>query len=166
MIRPGTPEDAEAVARVHVQTWQAAYAHALPQDQLMALSIENRAEMHRRSPPVVAEVDGAVVGFVAVGPTHDDYGDGELYAIYVLPDNWGTGVGRALMAAGEERLRHLGHQNAHLWVLDDNPRARRFYEAAGWSTDGTTRTIEIFGMKVPEARYTKALYAASNARSR
>jgi GNAT superfamily N-acetyltransferase len=157
VIRPGTPADAEAVARVHVETWQATYAHVLPQDQLRNLSVENRAEMHRRSPPLVAEVDGAVVGFVAVGPTLDENGDGELYAIYVHPEHWGTGVGRALMAAGEERLRELGHRNAHLWVLDDNPRARRFYEIAGWSTDGTTRTIEIFGFTIPEVRYRKRL---------
>jgi hypothetical protein len=43
MIRPGTPEDADATARVHVETWQAAYAHALPADQLAALSVDQRA---------------------------------------------------------------------------------------------------------------------------
>jgi ribosomal protein S18 acetylase RimI-like enzyme len=157
VIRPGTPDDAEAVARVHVETWQAAYAHALPQDRLRTLSVENRAEMHRRSPPLVAEVDGAVVGFVAVGPTHDEKGDGELYAIFVHPDHWGTGVGRALIAAGEVRLQQLGHRDVHLWVLDDNPRARRFYEAAGWSADGTTREIEIFGFELTEVRYRERL---------
>ena len=157
MIRPGTPADAEAVADVQVKTWQVAYAHALPRDRLMALSVESRADMHRRWPPLVAEVDGAVVGFVAVGPTHDEQGDGELYAIYVHPDHWGTGVGRALLEAGEQRLRELGHRDAHLWVLDDNPRARRFYEIAGWSTDGTARRIEIFGFDVGEVRYVKRL---------
>jgi hypothetical protein len=53
-----------------------------------------------------------------------------------------------------------------LWVLEDNPRARRFYEAGGWSTDGTIRPIEIFGIDVPEIRYTKTLQTASSARSR
>jgi ribosomal protein S18 acetylase RimI-like enzyme len=157
VIRPGTREDAETVALVHVQTWQAAYAHVLPHDQLMALSVEDRAAMHRRSPPLVAEVEGKIVGFVAVGRTHDERGDGELYAIYVHPDHWGSGVGRALIEAGEERLRELGHRDAHLWVLADNPRARRFYEAAGWSTDETERRIEAFGFVLDEVRYEKRL---------
>lgn len=113
--------------------------------------------MHRRSPPLVAEVEGKIVGFVAVGPTNDESGDGELYAIYVHPDHWGTGVGRALMRAGEERLRELGHRDAHLWVLADNPRARRFYQAAGWSTDRTERRIEAFGFVLDEVRYQKRL---------
>ena len=99
----------------------------------------------------------SAVGFVAVGLSRDSGGDGELYAIYVLPEQWGTGVGRALIEAGEERLRELGHGHASLWVLEANPRARRFYEAAGWSTDGTTRPIEIFGILVPEIRYEKRL---------
>jgi GNAT superfamily N-acetyltransferase len=157
VIRPATPEDAEAVARVHVETWRAAYAHALSPEGLAGLSVTQRAELHRRSPPVVAEVDGEIVGFVSVGPGTDPDTDGELYAIYVLPDHWGTGLGRALMQAGEERLRDLGHQHAILWVLEDNPRARRFYEAAGWTLDGTRRPIEIFGQQVPEIRYEKSL---------
>lgn len=113
--------------------------------------------MFRRFPPLVAESDGVVVGYVAVGPTHDENGDGELFAIYVQPKQWGTGVGRALIEAGEERLRELGHEDAHLWVLEDNPRARRFYEAAGWAVDGTARRIEIFGFDLDEVRYRKRL---------
>ncbi len=53
---------------------------------------------------------------------------------------WGTGAGRLLMSAFVERLRESGFEDATLWVLDDNPRARRFYEAAGWTLDGGSRT--------------------------
>ena len=44
-----------------------------------------------------------------------------------------------------------------LWVLGDNPRARRFYELAGWSLDGDSREIHIFGFDVAEVRYSKRL---------
>jgi GNAT superfamily N-acetyltransferase len=158
MIRPGTPEDAAGVAQVHVETWQAAYAHAFPPEQLQSQSLEERTALARRFPPTfLAELDGTIVGFVAVGASRDEGADGELFAIYVHPDHWGTGVGRALIEAGEQRLRELGHSEALLWVLEDNPRARRFYETAGWSADGTKRRIEVFGFDVPEARYVKRL---------
>jgi len=166
VIRPGTADDAEAVARVHVETWRAAYAHALPPEGLAGLSVDNRAEMFRRRPPLVAEVAGEIVGFVAVGASRDAGAGGELFAIYVHPDHLGEGIGTDLITAGEQRLRELGHGHAILWVLEDNPRARRFYEAAGWSTDGTKRPIEIFETFVPEIRYTKELHAAPKARSR
>src|SRR4029078_10359544 len=68
VIRPGRSEDAEAVARVHVETWQAAYAHALPAQELADLSVAERIERHRRWPPTfVAEVGGEIVGFVGGG---------------------------------------------------------------------------------------------------
>ena len=54
-------------------------------------------------------------------------------------------------------VRDRGHLEAILWVLDDNPRARRFYELAGWAADGTAREIELFGFHLPEVRYTKRL---------
>jgi GNAT superfamily N-acetyltransferase len=157
VIRPATADDAEAVAGVHVETWRAAYAHALPAEGLASLSVERRADFHRRCPPLVAEVNGEIVGFVGVGPSRETDADGELYAIYVHPDHWATGVGRALIEAGERRLLELGHGEAILWVLEDNPRARRFYDAAGWSADGAMRLVEIFGIEVPEVRYRKTL---------
>jgi len=158
VIRPGTAADAEGVARVHVETWQAAYAHALPSEQLEALSLKEAVERHRRWPPeLVAEQDGEIVGFVSVGASRDPGTDGELFAIYVHPEHWGTGVGRALLDAGEGELRRLGHNEAILWVLEDNPRARRFYEIAGWSADGAAREIHIFGFDVDEVRYSKRL---------
>jgi GNAT superfamily N-acetyltransferase len=157
VIRPGTPDDAEAVARVHVETWQAAYAHALPRERLESMSPGDRVEQWRRRPPIVAELEGEIVGFVAVGPSRSNDAEGELYAIYVHPDHWATGIGRALMEAGEAELRRLGHRNVVLWVLDDNPRARRFYELAGWRADGTAQHDEIFGFQITEVRYAKTL---------
>jgi len=158
VIRPGTPDDAEGVARVHVETWQAAYAYALPSEKLQALSVEGAVRRHRTGPPaLVAERGGEILGFVDVGASRDPGTDGELFAIYVHPEHWGTGVGRALIEAGEAELRKLGHEDAILWVLDDNPRARRFYELAGWSLDGAARDIHIFGFDVSEVRYAKSL---------
>ncbi len=158
VIRRGAAADAEGVARVQIETWQAAYAHALPFEQLQALSIEEAVERHRRWPPTfVAEHGGQIVGFVSVGSSRDPDTDAELFAIYVLPEHWGTGVGRTLIESGEEELRTLGHEEAILWVLDDNPRARRFYELAGWSVDGAAREIRIFGFDISEVRYAKRL---------
>jgi len=157
VIRPGTPEDAEAVARVQIESWQAAYPHLFSEEQLSAISLAERTENWRRWPPLVAELGGDVVGFAAVGPAHDAAADGELWAIYVRPARWGTGIGRTLLEAGEARLRELGHTSAVLWVFEDNPRARRFYEAAGWATDGAKQQAELFGMSALAVRYAKRL---------
>ena len=98
----------------------------------------------------MADDDGSVVGFVALGAC-------EVRAIYALPEAWGSGAGPDLMRAAIAQLRDDGCVEAFLWVLEDNPRARRFYEHAGWTTDGTRRPIEVFGVSVPEIRYAKTL---------
>ena len=56
------------------------------------------------------------------------------------------------MARGEEELA-LVYPEAVLWVLEDNPRARRFYEREGWDLDGARKEDEFLGVRVAEVRY-------------
>ena len=169
-VRPARIDDAEAIARVHLRTWQSAYRHVFPPDELDALPLEPRIagwQRGLRDENGICFVAGEpILGFVFAEPCREDPQLGEVDAIYVEPSVWGVGVGRSLLARAEEELRARRFDEAVLWVLEDNPRARRFYEAAGWSTDGTTRPIEIFGTPVPEIRYTKDLQAEPKARSR
>lgn len=158
-MRPARPEDAAAVAEVHVRTWQAAYEHVFGAERLAGIDTGRRRELWARalrgelaSDVWVAEEDGRVVGFASVGPSRDVPGEGELYAIYVLPEAWGSSAARALMAAALGRLSG-SYPTATLWVLEDNPRARRFYEREGWKLDGGRKTDEFLGVEVPEVRY-------------
>jgi GNAT superfamily N-acetyltransferase len=166
MVRDARREDAAAIARVHTRSWQVAYEHAFPAEALAGISVERRADQWAErlatSPPraalLVAEAEGEVRGFASVGTARErDPELGELYAIYVDPDHWGAGLGRALIAEAEERLRAAGFTEAILWVLEDNPRTRRFYEAAGWTNDGGSKRDTYLGTEVSEVRYRKRL---------
>jgi ribosomal protein S18 acetylase RimI-like enzyme len=160
-VRPATAADAPAMGRLHVRAWQAAYRGHMPDDYLDGLRAEDRAAGWERflgrerewGAVLVAEQGGVVTGFVNLGPAEDPPGAGELYAINVDPDAWGTGAGRALLQAAQAELARLGFEETVLWVLPANARARRFYEIAGWACDGTERTMEVQGVVVPEVRY-------------
>jgi ribosomal protein S18 acetylase RimI-like enzyme len=162
-IRRALPGDAAAIADVHVRTWQAAYEHVFGAERLAALDIAQREQRWRRALEAgdqagfVAEQDGIVVGWATVGPGHEDEPAGELYGIYVAPEAWGAGAGPALLRAAVDELRGQGHDEAVLWVLADNPRARRFYEREGWTADGGRRTGEHLGVRTEEIRYRIAL---------
>ncbi|MEU3649272.1 GNAT family N-acetyltransferase [Lentzea sp. NPDC034063] len=151
-VRPAVVADAPAVAAVHVQTWQAAYRGLVPDSVLDELSVEARTSMWERGIPRggvwVGLVDSAVAGFVAVGPSREPDAAFELYAIYVLPSAWDTGLGHELARAALE-----GQQDVVLWVFDENPRARRFYERLGFRADGTVKTETIGGAELKEIRY-------------
>jgi GNAT superfamily N-acetyltransferase len=156
-VRPASPDDARAIAEVQVATWRAAYVNVFPPAVLEGLEIDPRERMWRSfagSPDgglFVAERDARVFGFVSVGRSREPEGIGELYAIYVSPEAWGTGAGLALMEAGVGWLRER-YTEAVLWVVAENPRARRFYERYGWVVDAT-RTDVVEGVDVPEVRY-------------
>jgi len=81
-----------------------------------------------------------LVGFVSYGPTQDDGLDpakvGEIYLLYVAPEEWRKGHGRALLDEAVTRLQQAGRQEVVLWVLHNNEQAMRFYEAIGFATDG------------------------------
>ncbi len=170
-IRTAEPRDAAALGRVHVRAWQATYRGMMPDAFLDGLDAVERGAMWARglaatSPEsarfvVCVPSQDDPVGFAVVGPVRDGGADGselgELYAINLDPDVWGRGLGRRLLHAATAGLSRLGFREAVLWVVTGNSRARRFYEEAGWSADGTERTDESFGPPIEEVRYRRRL---------
>jgi GNAT superfamily N-acetyltransferase len=166
LLRPVIPQDALAVAHVHVRSWQVAYGNLLPAGYLDQLRPEDRACKYdfANSDPfkpytIVAAEKSLIQGFVTTMqsrdvdlPTH-----GELCALYVDPDSWNRGIGVALVAAARARLLDLGLRQAFLWVLKGNVRAERFYRADGWARDGSSRSDSIWGITVDEVRYQREL---------
>ena len=158
-VRPARVGDAAAIADVHVRTWQAAYDHVFGAEALAAIDARQRrtwweqSVADQREIVLVAESEGRVTAFASLGPCRDPDAEGELYAIYSLPEAWGSGAGPALMRAGLDALREAGYADAILWVLEDNPRARRFYEREGWMLDGARREGEHLGVRTVEVRY-------------
>ena len=96
VCRPATAADVPAIATVRIRSWQAAYRGAIPQDYLDSLDVDAEAARRADRPldgQYVAELNGAVVGWVHVGPYRVDEGEqvpgpscGEVSAISALPE--------------------------------------------------------------------------------
>lgn len=164
-VRAATAADADAIGRIQVETWRAAYADLLPRHAIDGFDVAARQALWREglsrtpqpgSATFVALVDDEIVGFATVGDSHSEDGPGELYAIYVDPSHWGHGAGRALIQRAEGSLRDSGFASALLWVLEGNEQAERFYRAAGWTRDGEKQDV-FQGATVTELRYRKRL---------
>src|SRR5262249_39997041 len=156
-LRPAHPEDAIEVACVHVRSWQEGYRGLLPDAFLDQLRPEDRAARYdfshldpAKPHTIVATDAGAITGFVTTMPSLDegmqDYG--ELCALYVDPEWWGHGIGRALAAEARARLSAQGFRQALLWVLNGNERAQRFYRKDRWVPDGAQRIEIKWGVKL------------------
>ena len=152
-VRDAVPDDAGAIAGVHVRGWQAAYRGQMPDAYLDGLDVAQRerawgerlgaAVGDRPGRTLVAEDGGRVVGFAGVGPADDD--DAE--------PTTGEGIGTALLARAEQALREAGYEHATLWVLSTNAGAIAFYERAGWRADGARTDQLIGGLSLPSVRY-------------
>ncbi|MFF7067101.1 GNAT family N-acetyltransferase [Streptomyces pseudovenezuelae] len=168
LIRPMALADCDRVAEIRVRGWQSAYQGLIPRSYLDAMSVARDAERHRARfgqgdgsvVNLVAERDGEVMGWACHGPYRDGEvrtADAELYAVYVDPRCYGTGIGHALLLEALEERAALGHGRMYLWVLKGNSRARRFYERAGFEADGAEEPFEADGVPVPEVRYARTL---------
>ena len=173
-VRPATPEDAKDIARIHARSWRTAYRGLLPQGYLDAMSPfvltvrwQKRLRWDSRRPDrgepdiVVVEHEGQVAGFAELGPCVDDSDligfAGEVNMLYVEPDLCGRGLGRHLLEHGLRTLAEREFFWVVIWVLEDNHRARRFYERMGLRWDTAIREDRFVNERVSVIRYAMAL---------
>ena len=151
-----TDGEIKGKAYVHYKAWQQAYPGLIDQDYLDKMSLSKCEEIaYRWLDNILVAKDGErVVGFVGYGQcgNEDLPGAGEVFAIYVLKEYYGKGVGCALMDAALELLKD--NDRIAVWVLEGNERAIRFYEKCGFRFDGKKETITL-GTPVTELRMVK-----------
>ena len=167
-IRRGRRDDATAIGRIHVETWQSSYAGLLPDAMLAAMSDVRQSAWWSRALGDPGEARGifvaddeeeGVVGFGSCGPARDtpegldgtETRVGEVYTLYVESDFQNQGLGRRLLDALFRQLRADGCDTAILWMLADNP-TRFFYEGMGGAPVGE-RTDTMSGQDVDEVAY-------------
>ena len=141
IVRRATPDDLDALARVHVLVWRDTYRLLAPESAYLALDESKRRrhweELLRRDPAqwqtLVAEHDGQLAGFSHSGPGKHEVlaGTGEVVHLYVDPSSQGRGIGSTLLRASITFLHASGFAAVKLAVVRGNDRAIRFYEREG-----------------------------------
>ncbi len=167
--RPATSIDNLDIARISVEGWKHAYKGIFPDEVLSSLDYKERAKgranflEHAALSTYVCVEDGRTVGFVDFELCRDDDCDaqvGEIWAIYVLPDFMGRGIGKRLLQEAEKKLSERGCRAVTVWVLYRNAPARGFYEKQGFLLDGKEKDYQ--GLR--EVRYRKSLMSGACAK--
>ena len=151
-----TKDEIKGKAAVHYQAWKEAYVGLVNQDFLdrrtMEMSLQSAQWAFDNGIATSIAKDGErVVGFVDFGHYRLDglHDAGEVYAIYVLKEYYGKGIGYALMKRAFDALSE--YPQTAVWVLTGNERAIRFYKRCGFEFDGESKEIEL-GTRATEAR--------------
>lgn len=161
MIRVAGPADAQAVGRIHVESWNVAYRGLVSDEAIARMDLATRTKFWAERigvdewPVFVLEERGTSVGFCQMVPSRDPDDDpgrvGHITSLHVLPNLRGKGYGRALLEHALAEFARRGFPEVTLWVLEQNRGARGFYEKLGFRPDGGRRTGP--GTAVPEVRY-------------
>lgn len=135
-IRNATVEDIPEIQRVADGGWRAAYGDFLTETAIETILNDwyasERLETSITTENAIYLVagDDDITGYASAAPTED--GEAQLYAIYVDPDRWNTGIGTGLLDTITERLTEGGIERLRVEVLADNTVGTSFYEARGF----------------------------------
>lgn len=151
VIREASLEDIEGIAKVHVDSWRSTYKGIISDAYLSRLTVEKRKKnwlwtlnnLNIHEKIFVAEDKGEIVGFSNGGKnrTPNTEYDGELYALYILKEYQGKGLGKKLVEEVMDTLRKKNYDSMMVWVLESNP-AIGFYRKLG-GEEFTRKDIEI-----------------------
>lgn len=168
LIRAALPDDSDAIERIRVNAWRAAYRDHMPASYLAGLDARAnlgplRAALGKPNPPLFAtviELGAEAVAFSIVGPPRypAEPDTLELWALNVDPAHWQRGFGRRLVNAALHRPPQLFASKLELWCIRGNNAARSLYEACGFVRTGAERTTStLTGYPLDEVAYAAAL---------
>ena len=143
-IRLATPDDAKYCADIHAKSWLFAYSNIVPKAIIKEhnarwLMIWNKMLANNNKSHYVIMLDNVIIGFLSIAVSRDDDLKESFYEIiglYLAPEFIGVGYGKQSMNWIKKEIQSRGYNKISLWVLEENNRARRFYEQSGFITDG------------------------------
>lgn len=150
-------DDLFAVSNVYEQSWKYAYRGIIPQAYLDSIPAGRWASGIAREnmKSLLLLENQCIIGTAAICKSRwEEYPDfGEIVSIYLLPEFMGRGYGAALFRRCTEELHAQGYDKILLWVLEENARARRFYEKNGFVCAEVYREDSIGGKALREVLY-------------
>lgn len=162
-LLPATLQDAQSVARLQAQSWRSTYRGMLPDDYLDHRVVDDRLEYWTtrlasfapdRTLVLKAVSDGSMLGYVCVLLDEEPKWGARLDNLHVTPESKGTGIGYALFQAAREWIARVSPGTPmHLWCVEANRVARRFYDRQGGTIVESASRSFAGQPSVPEVRY-------------
>lgn len=161
IVREATGRDVDAIAALHTESWRSAYRGLVPDafldgplgDERLQAWRERFASAHPdRRLVMVAESGSTLIGFSCVLADADPAHGPLLDNLHVKPAFRGRGIGARLLRESRAWANAIAPgQPMHLWVMEGNTAARRFYRAQG-GVEGERRVNDMGGIRVVALR--------------
>lgn len=160
-IRLATLKDVEKISRIYALSWKEGYKGIISEKYLEDLKEDYWVPfftqgIQEESISVKLLLDGArPIGCIAYGVARESAyeGWGEIYAVYLLPNYYDRGLGGLLIREAIQEFRKAHNKGVYLWVLEENKRARRFYEKHHFYYNEEECKLKISNQEVVDKRY-------------
>lgn len=145
------------ISNIYESSWKYAYKNIIPQEYLDSIPTGRWASSIAKNGMInlVILESGLIIGTASICKSrwkqYNEYG--EIVSIYFLPEYMGKGFGSRLLKRCIEELKKLGFDRILLWVLEDNIRARKFYEKNGFVCSDEYLNDNIGGKEIMEVMY-------------
>lgn len=160
LIRKVKYEDIEQIVNINIKDWKNEYRGIIDDEILNNLNREEKIKKWREhyniGNVVVAEENENILGYCR----YDDNAvyentdiDSEIIAIYVDYDKLGNGVGRKLVEYVMTDLKSKNKSKMVIWCLEENQKARKFYEKMNGNLLSDEKYFEIKGKRYKEVGY-------------
>ena len=158
-------EDALSASSIYAKSWKASYRGMLSDALLDGIPLDfwvpaftGNFSSHRFETAIIRE-NGLDIGAGGYGLSRDyeEADVGEITSIYFLPEAWGKGGAKQLLDFMIHELCAMQCRKVHLWTIQENARAQRFYEKCGFKKTGNEKVISFKGEEVTDIEYARTL---------
>ena len=151
-------EDSEEIAKLVIDSWKTAYKGLINQKYLDNLNIEDsknkwKKQIEENNDILIYRENNKILGVIKYGESEGDKEDGEVYILYVKPEEKGNGIGTKLFNTAKQELLKNDYKKMIVWCLDGNKIGEDFYLKSGGDKK-EKRIYEVNGINVNENKLT------------
>ena len=131
-IRPMTKDDKVAIMQILHATPEFKPGEVVVAEELIDCYLDD--PVGSGYPTLVAEVNSRIVGYICWGPTPLTEGTWDIYWLAVARQEQSSGIGTALVAAAEDKIRQAKGRLAFIETssIPEYERTRRFHLSRGY----------------------------------
>lgn len=162
-VRKALISDVNAIAIIHVNSWQVAFEGLMPKGYINGYTLQSRKvewlEIIKKQTEnvIVVENENCIVGFLSFSHTMNAQGTLELSKLYLCPSIYGEGAGNLLMEQLDNKASTSGIKVISLYVLDCNQAAIKFYSKHGFEFGAGRVSEEYEGEIIVDIQMVKHL---------
>ncbi len=153
--------DSKSASFIYAMSWKSGYKGIFTEKLLADIPLNfwidtfnNNYNTHRFEIAIMRDDEEDVgAGGYGLSRDYNDFAVGEVTSIYFLEKTWGKGYAKQLMDFMINKLREMGCKKIHIWVLEGNVRAQRFYEKYGFKKTGNEKLITFKGESKTDVEY-------------